>query len=280
MFTEYLLVQRITQDGKFKQFLSSNGKFGWNFLRGKRRTIDNEDIFPMEVGEEISFHEVKKGSETSITVDKKNQTFMFNENYAVLRGFTIAVILPQNYIPISLSFGEKTRIPLGKSVKASSPGYFDILYNNIEKTVVIVFSMYEDTYFQFSCFGVLADNDYKWNSKCFKSDVDAVVKINAEENSAITIDDVIKVKKIFKDDTDLDEVVKLLNELIEIGNEICVENNFLREEKIKNKLGESLNTNLGLVSSLATLADSYINGGIVEKVIASLLILVEMYIRG
>ena len=280
MFTEYLLVQRITQDGDFKQFLSSKGKFCWNFLKGKMRPTNNKDIFPIEIDNEIEFHEVKKGSETTITVDKKKSTVFFNDNYAVLRGFSIAIILPKNYIPISLSFGEKTLIPIGKREKAGSPGYFDILYNNIEKTVAIVFNIYEDTYFQFSCFGIFANEDYRWRTGCFKSDADAVVKINAPENTAITIEDVIKVQKYFKDDTNLDEVVRLLNELIEIVHERNVEIDYLREEQVKKKIGESLNTNLSLMSSVTSLADSYINGGIVGKVITSLLIMIEMYIRG
>lgn len=280
MFTEYLLVQRITEDGNLKQFLSSKGKFCWRFLKGKMRVTNNENIFPIEVDEEIEFREVKKGSETLITLDKKKKLFLFNENYAVLKGFTIAIILPQNYIPISLSFGEKTMIPVGKKVEAGSPGYFDILYNNIEKTVAIVFNIYEDIYFQFSCCGISANEDYKWRNSSFKNDVDAVVKINASENTAITIEDVIKVQKHFKDGTNLEEVVRLLNELIEIINENSVENDYLREEQIKKKIGASLSTNLSLMSSVTSLADSYINGGIVGKVITSLLLMIEMYIRG
>lgn len=279
MFTEYMLIQRITQDGKVKQFLSEGGKFSWTFLRGKRSSANNTDIFPIEVDNRIQFHKEKKGSETSITVDKKKKTLLFNENYAVPRGFTIAVILPQNYIPISLSFGEKTLIPTGNRVKAGTPGYFDILYNNIEKTVVIIFNIYENTYFQFSRLGILADEDYKWRTSCFKSDVDAVVKINASDNTSITLDDVIKVQKHFKDDTNLEEVLRLLNELIEITNEINVENDNCREAQIKKKIGESLNTNLSLMSSIASLTDSYINGGIVGKVISSLLMMVQMYVR-
>ena len=220
MFTEYLLVQRITHDGDFKQFLSSKGKFGWNFLKGKMRPANNKDIFPIEVDKEIEFYEVKKGSETTITVDKKKRTVFFNDNYAVLKGFTIVIILPQNYIPISLCFGEKTLIPIGKREKAGSPGYFDILYNNIEKNVVIVFNIYENTCFQFSCLGVWANEDYRWRTGCFKSDADAVIKINALEDMAITIEDVIKVQKCFRDDANLEEVVRLLNELIKIVNEI------------------------------------------------------------
>ena len=280
MFTGYLLVQRITQDGEFKQFLSSRGKFCWNFLKGKMRPVNNEKIFPIEVDKEIEFHEVKKGSETTITVDKKKSTVFFNDNYAVLRGFSIAIILPKNYIPISLSFGEKTLIPVGKREKAGSPGYFDILYNNIEKTVAIVFNIYEDTYFQFSCLGIFANKDYRWRTGCFKSDADAVVKINAPENTAITIEDVIKVQKYFKNDANLEEVMRLLNELIKITNEINIDNDYLREEQIKKKIGESLNTSFSLFSSLASLADSYINGGIVDKAITSLLMMIQMYIRG
>lgn len=280
MFTEYLLVQKLTQDGGFKQFLSSKGKFGWNFSKSKMHVTDNKDIFPIEVDNEIEFHEVKKGSETSIIADKKKRTVFFQDNYAVLKGFTIVIILPQNYIPISLSFGEKTLIPIGKREKAGSTGYFDILYNNIEKNVVIVFNIYEDTYFQFSCLGAWAKEDYRWRSGCFKSDADAVIKINALENKAITIEDVIKVQKCFNDDTKLEEVVTLLNELIEIVYESNVEIDYLREEQIKKKIGESLNTKISLVSSIVSLADSYINGGVIDKLIASVLMMVEMYIRG
>ena len=280
MFTEHLLVQKIEGDGKFKQLLSSKGQFGWRFLRGRKGSSNNREIFPIEVDDEICFHEVKKGSETSIIADKKKRTVFFQDNYAVPKGFTIAIILPQNYIPISLSFGEKTLIPIGKREKVGSPGYFDILYNNVEKMVAIVFNIYEDTYFQFSCIGVWANEDYRWRTGGFKSDTDAVIKINALEDVAITIEDVIKVQKYFKDDTNLDEVVRLLNELIEIIHESNVEIDCLREEQIKKKIGEVLNSKLGLVSSVVSLADSYINGGAVEKLISSLIMMVEMYTRG
>ena len=99
-------------------------------------------------------------------------------------------------------------------------------------------------------------------------------------SNCITIDDVIKVQKYFKNDANLEEVMRLLNELIEITNEISIDNDYLREEQIKKKIGESLNTSFSLFSSLASLADSYINGGIVDKAITSLLMMIQMYIRG
>lgn len=280
MFTERLLVQRIEDNGKFKQLLSSQGQFGWRFLSGRKRSTNNGDIFPIEVDDDIFFHEVKKGPETIIIADKKKRTVFFQDNYAVLKGFTIAVILPQNYIPISISFGEKTMIPTGNRAKAGSPGYFDILYNNIEKNVVVIFNIYENTYFQFSCLGIQAKDDYRWRTGCFKSDADAVIKINALEDKAITIEDVIKVQKHFKDDTNLEEVTQLLNELVEIANEFNIDDDYSREEQIKKKIGTLLNTNISLVSSIVSLVDSYINGGIVERAISSLLMMIEMYIRG
>jgi len=280
MFTEYLLVQKIEEDGRFKQYLSSRGQFGWRFLRGKKSPTNDGNIFPIEVGEGVHFHEEKKGSETTIIADKKKRTVFFQDNYAVLKGFTIAVILPKNYIPISISFGEKTLIPIGKREKAGSPGYFDILYNNIEKNLVVIFNIYQDTYFQFSCMGVWAEENYRWSTACFKSDSDAVVKLNALEGESIKIEDVKNVQKYFKDDANLEEVVRLLNELIKIVYESNVEMDYLREKQIKKEIGGKLNTRLSLASSIVSLADSYISGGFMDKLIAAILMMIEIYIQG
>ena len=44
------------------------------------------------------------------------------------------------------------------------------------------------------------------------------------QRSCITIEDVIKVQKYFKNDANLEEVMRLLNELIKITNEINIDN--------------------------------------------------------
>ncbi|EPY2275010.1 hypothetical protein ACXAUS_003932 [Clostridium sporogenes] len=270
MFTNFMLIQKITADGKFSQFLSNQGQFVWRFLERKQLKNDNLQTYPFEVDGNVQFQEVKRGRETSLIVNKENKTFTFKENYSVPGAFVIAVVLPYNYVPISFSFGEKSLIPIGQ-VKSCPPGYIEVLYNNVDKICSIVFTIINQTNFQFSCSGHYSDKDFPRCLNNYRGSViGATIRSNNIGEEAITCNELREFSEYFKDDIDLSDIAKELNELKKLVMEDKLDTT--KEEKIKTKIIQSLSNTVSVAGSIATLIDSYTSGNSVSQLISAILI--------
>ena len=270
MFTNFMLIQKIDADGKFSQFLSNQGQFVWRFLERKQLKSDNLQTYPFEVDGNVQFQEVKRGRETSLIVNKENKTFTVKENYSVPGGFVIAVVLPYNYVPISFSFGEKSIIPIGQ-VKSCPPGYIEVFYNNVDKLCSIVFTIINQTNFQFSCSGHYSNRDFpSCLNNYMGSVIGATIRSNNIGEEAITYNELRKFSEYFKDDIDLSDIAKELNELKKLVMEDQLDTT--KEEKIKTKIIQSLSNTISVIGSIATLIDSYTSGNSVSKLISAILI--------
>lgn len=270
MFANFMLIQKIDAEGKFSQFLSNQGQFTWRFLERKQLKSDNLQTYPFEVDGNVQFQEVKRGRETSLIVNKESKTFIFKENYSVPGGFIIAVILPYNYVPISFNFGEKSLIPIGQ-VKSCPPGYIEVFYNNAEKLCSIVLTIINQTNFQFSCSGYYSNRNFP---SCLNNYMGSVIGATIQSNNigekAITYNELREFSKYFKDDVDLSDIVKELNELKKLVMEDQLDT--IKEEKIKSKIIQSLSNTVSVAGSIVTLIDSYISGNSISKLIAAILI--------
>lgn len=270
MFTNYILIQKLESDGNFTQYFSNQGQLVWRFLERKQLNYDNQNIFPFEIDGNIVFNEVKKGRETSLIVDKEKRTFTFKENYSVPSGFIIAVVLPKNYVPISFNFGVKAFIPMGE-VKPCPPGYIEVFYNKIENLCSVVFTITNQANFQFSCCGHYSYAEFPSSLNNYLGSVlGATIRANDIGAEAITCEQLKVFSTYFKNETDLSEIAKALNELKTIVMENHIDTT--KEERIKHQIGQSLSNTVSVAGSIVTLVDSYLSGNSVAKFISAIIL--------
>lgn len=276
MFTNYMLVQKIGDNGEFFQYCSEKTDFIWDFIERKQISSDKAEIFPMAInGKNVKFTKYRKTCETKLLFNSTRKSFTYNENYSVPGGFVIAIVFPKNFIPVSLGFGEKAMIQSGGKVGSDSPGSFDVLYNKVEKITTIVFSIVKNTNFQFSCCGVWTKDEFPSSMNNFNSDIDAVISMNSERNRAIEEKDLQVFKDYFKDDTKLSDIAKQLNVLANSVSDKRDKDLGINQKEIMGKIEKTFSDKLSTTSNVITLMDSYLNDGIVAKLIAALLMLIR-----
>lgn len=267
MFTKYILIQKLNENGWFEQYFSGGGEYVWHHLN--RREIDTDDtrIFPVSVSGKCNFESVPQGRETTYVVSSNNKTFKYIENYAVQDGFMIAVRMPKGYIPLTLGFGEKVKLPFGEE-KSVSPGYIEVLYNEIEKICTVVFTINKQTNFQFKCTGCFCEDNYPTSLNNYTgTPMNAVIKAHSDSVKAVTSKDLLAFSEYFSKDADLDNTALLINEIKNILNE----ENDVDEGKIRKHLTELLGM-VNTSSSFVTLVDSYNSGNAVYKFITAILL--------
>jgi len=267
MFTKYILVQRLNENRRFEQYFSGVGEYVWHHITRKEIDSDDTRIFPISISGNYNFQSVPQGRETTYIVDPNRKTFKYTENYSVQEGFMIAVRMPKGYIPLTLGFGERVKLPFGDE-KSVSPGYIEVLYNQIEKICTVVFTINNQTNFQFNCTGCVCEGNYPTSLNNYSgTPINAVIKAHTNDVKAITNKDLEIFSEYFLENTDFEDTALLINNI----KGILDEENHIDEEKVHNYLNKLLGV-INTSSSFVTLIDSYNSGNSAHKLIAAILL--------
>ncbi|KIA86483.1 hypothetical protein [Flavobacterium sp. AED] len=269
MFTKFLLIQKLEQDGNAKFHLIKSDYLQWTFENRRTQIESDSVIFPFVVlSEDIKIQSHPPQPETKIYVRENEITFA--DDYAVPEGFTIGILFPENYIPTVLKFKDKPVIPIGLQGQfvANAQGQFQILYNRIAKRSAIIFNIHQNVCFGFKCIArKVTDENFPQNESITADDFfDVIIDTEFLKIDAITNDDLKIINKTLEA-TDLDDVKNAINEVL-----LALKSGDKKEAKsLLDKLGKYVLNGISLTGNLTKIIDSYNEDGAPQQFIAKLL---------
>lgn len=269
MFTNFLLIQKIEENGNASFNLLKSDHIQWIF---ENRRIQNEkdgEFFPFIIysdGVKIINHPI--GPETKINIRENEVTF--SDNYAVNGGFTIAILFPENFIPHVLKFKDKPIIPIGLPGQfvANAQGQFQILYSKLTKRCAIVFNIHQNVVFGFKCVAKkVSDENFPERDNIYADDFfDVIINTELLNVDFITNED-LKIINQTLEKTDLDDIKDSINGVL-----TALKNGNKKDAKLSlDKLGKYVLNGASLAGNLTKIIDSYNEDGAPQKFIAMLL---------
>jgi len=278
MLTNKVVIQKINADtGTVRLYQNFDLRSPWSFEfeRGIITTDSNPEIFPFSFEAAERFHTANAGGETKVFKSSEGN-ILFSDDYAIPAGFLVGILFPQNYVPEVFKFKDKPFIPTGVGLAGTSiqpPGHFDVYYNQKERLAAIVFMITSNTYFGFKCIARSHINDFPSQDRFpFYSDLFASLGFTETHPIQISVADLGSYKQYFLPSTDLSQIAELMNRLLAINETRGA--SITEKESIIKRLKEFLSTGASIVAftdSAVTIADSYVQGGAVAKIIARLL---------
>jgi len=269
MFTKYLLIQKIEEDGSANFYQITSNHFQWTFENRRTQTKTDPDYFPFLIfGDDLKVMNRQPGAETKIFTKENQLTFC--DDYGVPEGFVIAILFPENFIPDIMKFKDKPIIPVrmqGQFV-AVAPGQFQIFYNRLAKRSAIVFSIHQNVCFGFKCIAKKVNDEiFPKNESIVAEDFfDVTISSEFLEIDAIQNED-LKIINETLNKTDLEDVNKSLNEIL-----VALKSKDKSTATTSlNKFGKQIVNGVGFAGNLTKIIDSYNDGGAPQQFIAKLL---------
>lgn len=270
MYTKYAVIQKIDNSGKVIVYTAEHESLNWTFeYRRNLSTLDNKDIFPFVITNDVRINSRHPGAET-ICYKNTNEIIKFSDDYGVPAGFVICIIGPINYLPSMLKFKEKTNIPINRNqYSVENPGYIQIYSNRITKQSAVIIMTTNNCFFGFSVDFSPCINEFPSNLKISASDtLEASVKLQNEKLEYIKQQDISALYPNVSTDIQL-ELVNTINELIDLYKDNSADNDKLTS--IITKIRTILTNFFGVGSGFITIADSVINHGMAYNLLQTLL---------
>lgn len=268
MFTTHFLVQKLEEKGDANFHLLRADYIKWMFENRRAENEMDTELFPFIIdSENLKRSTTPPSAETTISVQEN--TIVFEDNYAVPGGFTIAILFPENFIPSVMKFKDKPIIPLGLHGQFVSiaPGQFEIFYNHFAKRSAIVFNIHQAVVFGFKCIAKKINVEVFPESKSIYANdfFDVVIDSELLEIECITNEDLAAINQVLEK-SDLDEVRNTLNELL-----AALKKGDKKEAKSSlDKFGKYVLNGTSLVGNLTKIADSFNDGGAPARLIGKL----------
>jgi hypothetical protein len=269
MFTKFLLIQKIEENGTANFHLLKSDHIQWMFENRRTKIETDSEYFPFIIdSDDLKIRSHVPGPETKISAKVNELTFA--DDYAVPEGFTIAILFPKNFIPDILKFKDKPIIPVGLQGQfvSNAQGQFQILYNNLVKQSAIVFNIHQNVCFGFKCIAKkVRDEKFPRNESVYANDFfDVIIDTELLKIDVISNDDLKIINQVL-DKTDLDDIKHSLNEVL-----IALKNGNKKEAKNSlDKFGKYILNGTSLTGNLTKIIDSYNEGGAPHQFIAKLL---------
>lgn len=268
MFTKFLLVQKIEENGNAMFHLIKSDYLQWTF-ENRRTQIETDSItFPfMVLDENLKIQSHPPQPETKIYIRENEITFA--DDYIVPEGFTIGILFPENFIPTVLKFKDKPVIPIGLQGQyvANAQGQFQIFYNRIAKRSAIIFNIHQNVSFGFKCIAKkVSDKDFPKNESIYADDFfDVIIDTELLKIESITNDDLKIINKTLET-ADLDDIRDSINEVLN-----ALKSGNKKEAKTSlDKLGKYVMNGASLLGNLTKIIDSYNKDGAPQQFTAKL----------
>lgn len=263
-----MVIQKICEDGQVDVFQITSDLFQWTFENNRIKLKEDQEYFPFSLVGDTRILKRRPGAETECII--KENEIIFSDDYGIPEGTVIAVLFPKSYIPDILKFKDKPAIPVGLAglVTATSPGQFEILYNQLEKQCAIIFHIFNGTAFGFKCIAKkVSDEAFPSHRSIIHDEVFDVTLSREFLNVDIITTNDLKLINDTLNQVDLVEIQQTLNELLtslKAGQ---------KEESrtLLGKVGSLLVNGTSVASSLTTIADSYKTGGSAQQFVARIL---------
>ena len=269
MFTKFLLIQKLEEDGDANFHLIKSDYLQWTFENRRTENENDSAIFPFVVlDDNIKIQSHKPQPETKIYTRENEITFA--DDYSVPEGFTIGILFPENYIPTVLKFKDKPIIPIGThgQFTTNTQGQFQILYNRLAKRSTIIFNLHQNVCFGFKCVAKkVTDENFPKNESVIANDFfDIVIDTEFLNINSISNED-LKIINQTLDKTDLDDINIAINEILialKSGNKNGAKSSL-------DKLGKYILNGTSFAGNLTKIIDSYNKDGAPQQFIARLL---------
>jgi hypothetical protein len=268
MFTKFLLIQKLEENGEAMFHLIKSDYLQWTF-ENRRTEIESDPItFPfVVVNDEIKLQSHPPQPETKIYV--RENEIIFADDYIVPEGFTIGILFPENFIPTVLKFKDKPVIPIGLQGQfvANAQGQFQIFYNRLAKRSAIVFNIHQNVSFGFKCVAKkVKDEEFPKNENIYGDDFfDVIIDTEFLKIEAITNEDLKIINKTLES-TDLDDIRDSINEIL-----LALKSGNKKEAKSSlDKLGKYILNGTSFVGNMTKIIDSYNEEGAPQKFVAKL----------
>lgn len=269
MFTKFLLIQKLEENGNANFHLLKSDHIQW-FFENRRTQIDTDpEYFPFIIdSDDLKIRSHPPGPETKI-ITKENE-IIFADDYAVPEGFTIAILFPEGFIPDVLKFKDKPIIPVGISGQfvANAQGQFQILYNRLARRSAIVFNIHQNVCFGFKCIAKkVSEEVFPRNESIYADDFfDVIIDTQLLSIDTISNDDLKIINKTL-DKIDLEDLNNSLNEILN-----ALKKGDKKEAKTSlDRLGKYILNAASLGGNLTKIIDSYNEGGAPHQFIGKLL---------
>lgn len=268
MLKTLLVIQNIKENGKVEiyQAYSAYGPFQWAFETKRNKRSEDGEYFPFT----ISNVEVVKrppGPETETKVN--NNVIQFYDDYGIPEGSVIAILFPKNFIPDIIKFKDTPYIPVGiSSVTVRPPGQLQIAYNYVEKRCAIILHIHERLVFGIKCIAKkVSDESFPENGSKISDELFDVSLSRQFLNVESIQTEHLKIINDALNNTDIIEVCKLLNEILEA----LKEGNKDKAQSLLTKFGKSITTGTSVVGNLTKILDSYNQGGSAHQFIKKII---------
>ncbi len=269
MFTKFLLIQKIEENGDGNFHLIKSDYLQWTFENRRTKIETDSEIFPFGIDDEdVKIKTHKPGPETKIYA-KENEIF-FADDYAVPEGFTIGILFPENFIPDVIKFKDKPVIPIGLQGQfvTNAQGQFQILYNKLAKRSAIVFNLHQNVCFGFKCRAKrVSDENFPQNESIYADDFfDVIIDTELLKIDEIKNEDLKIINKILEK-TELDDVTNSLNEIL-----IALKSKDKKSAKTSlDKVGKIILNGTSLTGNLTKIIDSYNEDGAPQQFIGKII---------
>lgn len=268
MFTTHFLVQKLEEKGDATFHLLRADSIKWMFENRRAGNEMDAELFPFIIDSENLKHSTTPPS-AETTISLRENTIVFEDNYGVPGGFTIAILFPENFIPSMMKFKEKPIIPVGLHGQfvSMAQGQFEIFYNQFAKRSAIVFNIHQPVAFGFKCIAKKVSDEAFPESKSIYADdfFDVVIDSELLEIECITNEDLGAINQVLGK-SDLDDILNTLNELL-----AALKKGDKKEAKSSlDKFGKYVLNGTSLIGNVTKIADSFIGGGAPAKLIGKL----------
>lgn len=281
MYHNYLLVQKIQ---KIKQntilniYFASSQYINWTYETKRKPTESiNNPIFPIVIRDNgINIEKKQKGNETSC-YNINPTKIRFLDDYSVPEGFLICVTGPEGYMPSLVKFKQKPSINLSgynlSGYNNTIPCQFEVLLNETTRQASVLMHTNQRVFYGVCIDFDKKDGDFKAIRKPSRYDpFDLTISLIDGKIENVSLSQVKNVLPDVPEDK-LDKLVKSLNELADFLKNSDFAENYCSEipKDLKNKILNLFSEIISTGSAAVTIADSYINNGVVGQLIKTII---------